>query len=110
MIGYCNQFTEAEDAMILREGWDDRTLADILFVAAHMIRNRRAYLRAGAPPAPTPRMRPRFSPRAWNTTDVRKAAFLRSQGLRWNEVGAKLGRSGNAARNAVYAERKAACS
>lgn len=76
-------FTPEEDAAILRGGWDDRTLADMLFMSVTTLRDRRAELTCS----------PREAGAYWTSEEDALISAAREKRTRYKVVARQLGRT-----------------
>lgn len=90
-------FSPQDDAAILLGGWDDRTLADMLFMSVTTLRDRRRELTAPPRIPCTPRPPQSFKPREqyiyWSIQQDRLLGRLLSEGLTFRQIGERMGRN-----------------
>jgi hypothetical protein len=87
-------FTPEDDAAILRGGWDDRTLADMLFMSVTTLRARRDELTR--PPYEIGTSRPsgpRHSYIFWSPSQDRTLQRLAMDGLSYRQIANQMGRT-----------------
>jgi hypothetical protein len=75
-------FSLDDDAAILRGGWDDRTLADMLFMSVTTLRDRRREL-----------TRPPRQYEGWSPSQDQWLRILRSKGLSSRQIAVKMVRT-----------------
>jgi hypothetical protein len=92
-------FTPEDDAAILRGGWDDRTLADMLFMSVTTLRDRRRELNRPSPNLPKlPKYRHHKKRKRWTDEQDERLRQFRADGLLLLQVAKTMGRSVNSVR------------
>jgi hypothetical protein len=87
-FGGCVVPLTAEDAAILRAGWDDRTLADMLFMPVGMLRQRRQELSGKAP-------MPSKVDVSWTPEQNEWLAQARANRMTFEDIAQNMGRTKN---------------